>query len=344
MTAIPSQELNIFEDETLMQREARQTPERVASQLQKNDEVTRALGKQLRVLDPKCVMIVGRGSSDHAGVFAKYLIEVETGVPTFAAAPSVGGIYGKSLKLDGALVIVISQSGRSPDILLQAQMAKKAGAYLVALVNDQTSPLASMVDTVVPLHAEAEKSVAATKSYLATLSALLQITARWSGNIALDHALNKLPELLGEVISSSCQLTTESLQGIKNLVVLGRGLGYAVSKEIALKLKEVCSIHAEAFSSAEFLHGPVTLVEQKLTVLDVQVEDEAEQAHCEQIAEVASRGAQLVHLHQHCEEVHPRLAPLLVLQRFYLDVAQVALDRGFNPDQPAGLKKVTRTL
>jgi len=330
--------------ETLMQQEATETPQRIAEQLEMNGAVTEQLGQRLREIQPKFVMIVGRGSSDHAGVFAKYLIEIETGVPTFAAAPSVASVYGKTLHLAGALVIVISQSGRSPDILAQTQMAKEAGAYCVALVNDAESPLAQMVDTVVPLRAGEEKSVAATKSYLATLSALLQLTARWSKNDKLNLALNQLPNHLSEVVGAQKQLLTTDLHGVRNLVVLGRGLGYAVSKEIALKLKEVCSIHAEAFSSAEFLHGPVTLVEQKLTVIDTQVEDESEAAHCEQVSEVKNRGADLVHLHQVCEEVHPRLAPLLVLQRFYLDVAQVALDRGFNPDQPKGLKKVTQTL
>ncbi len=344
MLAVNQEFDNKATGQTLMQLEAAETPLRIAEQLEVNSAVTEKLGEKLRELAPPFVMIVGRGSSDHAGVFAKYLIEIETGVPTFAAAPSVASVYGKSLKLKGALVIVISQSGRSPDILAQTKMAKEQGAYCVALVNDKESPLAQMVDTVVPLLAGEEKSVAATKSYLATLSALLQMTARWSNNEKLNLALNQLPSHLQEVVNAPQQLSTAALAGVKNLVVLGRGLGYAVSKEIALKLKEVCSIHAEAFSSAEFLHGPVTLVEQSLTVIDTQVEDESEQAHCEQISEIKSRGADLVHLHQHCEQVHPRLAPLLVLQRFYLDVAVVAINRGFNPDEPLGLKKVTKTL
>lgn len=128
------------------------------------------------------------------------------------------------------------------------------------------------------------------------------------------------------------------------MVVLGRGLGFAVSKEMALKLKEVSSIHAEAFSSAEFLHGPVTLVEQGLAILNCAVHDESAKPHQEQIDEVASRGADMVHLRQIDLDVHPRLAPLVVLQRFYLDVAKVAVSKGFNPDEPKGLKKVTRTL
>ncbi|BCV31668.1 MAG: SIS domain-containing protein [Shewanella algae] len=329
---------------TIMEREARSAPEKIANQLQANDRLARALGQRLREFAPKFVMIVGRGSSDHAGVFAKYLFEIEAGVPTFAAAPSVASVYGKRLQLAGGLVIVISQSGRSPDILAQAKMAREAGAFCVALVNDETAPIKDIVDLVLPLRAGEEQAVAATKSYLATLSALLQLAAAWTQSPELARALDELPQALQAAVDAEPQLTAESLQHSNNLVVLGRGLGYAISKEIALKLKEVCSIHAEAFSSAEFLHGPVTLVENHLKIVDVCVADESYASHLEQIAEVGRRGAELVHLKQTANEVHPRVAPLALLQRFYIDVAAVAIARGIDPDQPAGLKKVTQTL
>lgn len=330
--------------QTIMEQEAKQAPSVIQGQLDANKELAKAIGAKLREISPKMVMIIGRGSSDHAGVFGKYLIEVEAGVPTFAAAPSVSSVYGKQLKLDQAMAIVISQSGRSPDILAQAEMAKKGGAYVVALVNDETSPLKDIVDEVLPLKAGAEISVAATKSYLATLSALLQLTAYWTENEELVSALDTLPNALQAMIDSEPQLTSHAIDGVKNMVVLGRGLGYAITKEMALKLKEVSSIHAEAFSSAEFLHGPVTLVEQGLAILNAAVYDESAQAHEEQITEVTQRGADLVHIRQISNDIHPRLAPLVVLQRFYLDVAEVAVSRGFNPDEPKGLKKVTRTL
>ncbi|MCE9685261.1 SIS domain-containing protein [Shewanella sp. AS16] len=329
---------------TIMEQEARQAPQKIAAQLSANAGISAELGKQLREFNPRFVMIVGRGSSDHAGVFAKYLFEIETGVPTFAAAPSVASVYGKSLKLDTGLVIVISQSGRSPDILAQARMAKNAGAFCVALVNDETAPIKDIVDVVLPLRAGEEKAVAATKSYLATLAALLQLAAAWTQSDSLAQAVAGLPAALQSAIDAEPQLTAPALAEVKNLVVLGRGLGYAISKEIALKLKEVCSIHAEAFSSAEFLHGPVTLVEKKLTIVDVCVGDESYASHIEKIEDVGRRGADLVHLNQTSSHIHPRVAPLALLQRFYIDVAAVALARGIDPDQPAGLKKVTQTL
>ena len=330
--------------QTLMEQEAKQTPAVIKEQLAFNQAQMARIGDKLRSFSPSSVMIIGRGSSDHAGVFGKYLIEIEAGVPVSSAAPSVASVYGKTLDLKKALVIVISQSGRSPDIIAQVEMAKAAGAFCIALVNDETSPLTEVVDEFVPLKAGAELSVAATKSYLATLSALLQLTANWSKNAELLSALDELPTALEQVISSTPQLTAQALEGVSNMVVLGRGLGFAVCKEMALKLKEVSSIHAEAFSSAEFLHGPVTLVEQGLAILNCDVLDESKQSHQQQVDEVASRGADMVHMSQVVTDVHPRLAPLLVLQRFYLDVAQVAISRGFNPDEPKGLKKVTKTV
>ncbi len=330
--------------QTIMEQEAKQAPSVIKQQITANQALMERIGEKLRLISPKLVMIIGRGSSDHAGVFGKYLIEIEAGVPVCAAAPSVASVYGKTLDLNGALVIVISQSGRSPDIIAQAKMAKAAGGYCIALVNDETSPLTDIVDDFVPLKAGEEVSVAATKSYLATLSALLQLTAYWSQSTGLIEALDTLPSALQAMVESEAQLTPESLENVKSMVVLGRGLGYAVTKEMALKLKEVSSIHAEAFSSAEFLHGPVTLVEQGLAILDCAVNDESAKAHQEQIDEVAERGADLVHLKQLDQDIHPRLAPLVVLQRFYLDVAKVAVSKGFNPDEPKGLKKVTRTI
>ena len=132
--------------QTIMEQEAKQTPVVIENQLKTNKDLAESIGAKLREFNPRMVMIIGRGSSDHAGVFGKYLIEIEAGVPTFAAAPSVSSVYGKQLKLEQALVIVISQSGRSPDILAQARMAKAAGAFCIALVNDETSPLKDIVD------------------------------------------------------------------------------------------------------------------------------------------------------------------------------------------------------
>ena len=329
---------------SIMALEAREAPQRIAEQLAANAATVQLVVEQIRQRAPKFVYMVGRGSSDHAGVFAKYLIEIEVGLPVAAAAPSIASVYNKTLQLKDALVLVISQSGRSPDILAQVDMAKRSGAMVVALVNDTTSPLAEQAHFTLPLHVGAEKAVAATKSYLATLSAILQLVSVWSDNKALQQAVAALPQSLEQAIALPQQLTAQALEKVAHLVVLGRGLGYAISREIALKLKEVCGIHAEAFSSAEFLHGPVTLVKNQFAIVDVTVEDETLSAHRQQIADVRSRGAAIVQLHQTDITAQARILPLLILQRFYLDVEVVARSRGINPDAPPGLNKVTKTV
>ncbi|MDP5142834.1 glucosamine-6-phosphate deaminase NagB-II [Rheinheimera baltica] len=329
---------------SIMALEATEAPQRIAEQLAANAATVQQVVEHIRQRAPKFVYMVGRGSSDHAGVFAKYLIEIEVGLPVAAAAPSIASVYNKSLQLQDALVLVISQSGRSPDILAQVDMAKRSGAMVVALVNDTTSPLAEQAHFTLPLHVGAEKAVAATKSYLATLSAILQLVSVWSGNVALQQAVAQLPDSLQQAIALPQQLTAHALERVAHLVVLGRGLGYAISREIALKLKEVCGIHAEAFSSAEFLHGPVTLVKNQFAIVDVTVEDESLTAHRNQIDDVRSRGAAIVQLHHSGIDAHARILPLLILQRFYLDVEVVARSRGINPDAPPGLNKVTKTV
>ncbi|MCB4435038.1 SIS domain-containing protein [Alteromonas sp. McT4-15] len=332
---------------SIMAKEAREVPTVIAKQLDKNDGAIRELAATLNKLNPHLIYIIGRGSSDHAGVFGKYLFETEMGIPVCSAALSIAGIFGKQLNLNGAVAFVISQSGRSPDILKQTESAKKGGAFTVAFVNDETSPLAELADAVIPLSAGEEKAVAATKSFIATLSALLHLCARWRENDALFESLAALPESLQKVIESPNQLTANYLENTRNTIVLGRGFGYAVGREVALKLKEVLGIHAEAFSSAEFIHGPVTLVEKKLKLIALNILDESAPFHADMVGDVRARGGECLDLGfttgTSASDVHPRVSALLLMQRFYLDIEQIAIEWGLNPDTPPGLNKVTKT-
>lgn len=330
---------------SLMELETLEAPIKIAQQLQQNNKSSlAAIIQKIKHFNPYDVMMVGRGSSDHAGVFAKYLIEIELGLATFSAAPSVTTVYHKRLKLNKTLVIVISQSGRSPDIIQQVEQCRHSGALCIGLLNDTSAPLAEAVDYVIPLYAGAEYSVAATKSFMATLSALLQLVANWSDNRRLQQDLTKLPEQLQKTISQKAQIHSADLQHKQQLIVLGRGLSYAIAREIALKLKEVCAIQAEAFSSAEFLHGPAALVNENCLIVDIEVEDESFLFHQQVISELQARGAIIVSLRQNNDDINPRLAPLLILQRFYLDIEKVARKSGIDPDNPEGLKKITETL
>ncbi|WP_137168688.1 glucosamine-6-phosphate deaminase NagB-II [Salinimonas lutimaris] len=327
---------------THMAREAAHTPSAFRTQLADNTGIYQALARELALFQPQFVYMIGRGSSDHAGVFAKYLFETELGLPVAAAAPSVNSVFKKQLNLQKALVIVISQSGRSPDILAQAAMAKQAGALLVALVNDESSELQTIADFFVPLRAGSEIAVAATKSYLATLFALLGMVAAVTLDKSLMEAVRTLPEELDKVIALSPLLNADQLRPLSHCVVLGRAFGYAISREIALKLKEVCGIHAEAFSSAEFLHGPISLLNRPMTVFDVSINDATSGWHDQQICEVTRRGGSVISMLR--PTAHPLISPLLIMQRFYLDLELAARQMQLDPDNPAGLKKVTETI
>lgn len=328
---------------SLMFTEVSETPQQFRVNAAQNFELYKELAKKIRDFNPEYVYIVGRGTSDHAGVYAKYLIEVELGIPVSSAAPSVASIFGKTLDLKRALVLIISQSGRSPDVLAQATAAKASGALCVALVNDETSPLSDIADVFVPLLAGPEKAVAATKTYLCTLFSILHIVAHWKNDEKLHAQLGLLPNMMAQAQTSTPQLDLQVLQDIRHCVVLGRGFGYAIAREISLKIKEICAIQAEAFSSAEFLHGPISLLNKQLSVIDVSVCDESIVAHTEQIDEIKARGGKVCTLFYNGENISPRLLPLLIMQRFYLDIEHIAQQMGCDPDSPIGLNKVTQT-
>jgi glucosamine--fructose-6-phosphate aminotransferase (isomerizing) len=261
----------------------------------------------------------------------------------------VGSVYESPLQLRGALYIVISQSGKSPDLLRNAEAARAAGARVVALVNVEDSPLAQLAETVIPLGAGAERSVAATKSYLASLSAILQLVAYWSQDAGLIAALRTLPDALRQAWNSDWSALTDGLVPAHNLFVVGRGLGLGAAQEAALKFKETCGLHAEAYSSAEVKHGPMALVGPGFPVLAFAQPDETGAGTRAVAAEFAARDAQVwlaapdgdLPLPQ---APHPACAPLLTVQAFYKAINALALRRGHNPDLPPHLNKVTETV
>ncbi len=342
---------------TLMFQEAQQTAEVVAAQFARNEATIAALAADLRRDPPPFVATCARGSSDHAATYAKYLFETQIGVVTASASPSVGSVYEARQRLEGALYLVISQSGKSPDLLRNAEAAAQAGARVVALVNVEDSPLARLAQTVIPLHAGPERSVAATKSYLASLAAILQLGAHWSGSVALLEALPRLPDALRAAWGADWSPLTDGLVDAHNLFVLGRGLGLAAAQEAALKFKETCGLHAEAYSSAEVKHGPMALVGPGFPVLCFAQPDETEAGTLALAGEFRARGAQVWVSSAQADPSagpgqalplaaapHPACAPLLTIQSFYRAINALALRRGHNPDVPPHLNKVTETV
>ena len=211
------------------------------------------------------------------------------------------------------------------------------------------SPLALLAETVIPLGAGAERSVAATKSYLASLSAILQLVAYWSQDAALIAALRALPDALRQAWNSDWSALTDGLVPAHNLFVLGRGLGLGAAQEAALKFKETCGLHAEAYSSAEVKHGPMALVGPGFPVLCFAQPDETEAGTLALAQEFRGRGAQVWVASRQgdlplVEAPHPACAPLLTIQSFYRAINALALRRGHNPDVPPHLNKVTETV
>ncbi|HEX6832313.1 MAG TPA: SIS domain-containing protein, partial [Rudaea sp.] len=263
-------------DQTLMFREAHESAAAVARQLDANEAAVRALAERLRGSPPRFVVTSARGSSDHAATFAKYVFETQLGYATSSAPPSVSSVYSVPQKLDGALYLAISQSGKSPDLLRQAQAAQKSGARVVALVNVEDSPLAALADDVIPLRAGVENSVAATKSYVCSLAAIVHIAALWKSDPELLAALRAVPAAIEATWTMDWSALVDGLVDARNLFVVGRGLGLAAAQEAALKLKETCGLHAEAFSAAEVKHGPMTLVNPGFPVLFFTQDDDTE--------------------------------------------------------------------
>jgi glucosamine--fructose-6-phosphate aminotransferase (isomerizing) len=338
---------------TRMYAEAAEAADAVARQFAANAAVIDALVARLRQDPPRFIVTCARGSSDHAATYAKYLFETTLGLVTASASPSVGSVYAVQPRLEGALFVAISQSGKSPDLLRNAEIAKAAGATVVALVNVADSPLARLADTVIPLHAGPENSVAATKSYLCSLAALLQIAARWSGDPALLAAKDALPDALRAAWQQDWSQLVSGLRLAQGLFVLGRGLGLAAAQEAALKFKETCGLHAEAFSSAEVKHGPMALVGPDFPVLAFAQDDDTGAGTAAVAAEFRARGAPVWLARPGAAgegvlplppSLHPACTPLLTVQAFYGAVNALAIARGHNPDVPPHLNKVTETI
>src|SRR5581483_2001762 len=337
---------------TRMYVEASQAAQVVRDQLFANAEDMERLGERLRLFSPRALVTCARGSSDHAATFAKYLIETRLGVLTSSAAPSVSSVYGTRPDLANTVCLAISQSGASPDLLAAVGKAREAGAMIIALVNAADSPLARHADHVVPLCAGVEKSVAATKSFIASLAATIHLVSCWAEDRELSEALRKAPKHLEKAWSLDWRAAVERLEAATDLFVVGRGIGLGVAQEAALKLKETCGLHAEAVSAAELRHGPMALVRAGFPVLVFSQNDEARAGLETLAAELVAREADVMTAGSRCqgalhlpwEPSHPVIEPMLIAQTFYRMANALSLARGFDPDRPPNLRKVTETV
>jgi len=337
--------------ETTMYKEAAEAPDCVEDQLQRNAVPIATLAERLRAEPPIAMVTIARGSSDYAANYARFLVATRLGILASPLSHSIFSVFNAPMALQNMLCLAISQSGRSPDLLAAARAARNSGAIVVALVNDVDSPLADLASVILPQCAGPEKSAAATKSFITSLSAIAQLISFWSNDSAMRNALPSLPSALAEAWQQDWTPCRERLRNADHLYTVGRGLHLGIAQEAAHKLKETCMIHAEAFSSAEVLHGPNELAGEGFPVLLFRSEDTTDASVVNAARQLGAQGASVMVAGGSDQGAlpvpvapHPALAPILQIQSFYRMANALACDRGHNPDQPRYVQKVTHTV
>ncbi|WP_275787121.1 SIS domain-containing protein [Pararhizobium gei] len=337
---------------THMRREINEIPEAVARLLDRSGDAIRRTGGALREKNPAFLVTIARGSSDHAALFLKYAIELTTGRPVASLGPSLASIYGARMQLSSAASIAISQSGKSPDIVAMAAAATKAGAVTIALTNTLPSPISDASTHPLDIMAGPEIAVAATKSYVNSIVAGLAILAEWTGDAALQRAVADLPVQFSKAVELDWQILADQLGEAESLFVLGRGPALAIASEAALKFKETSGMHAEAYSAAEVLHGPVALVEKRFPVIGLAARDAAESSVTGILDDLSGKGALAFVTSDIARSAtalpfvstgHPITDALALILPFYGFVEAWSRSRGLNPDAPVALNKVTET-
>lgn len=339
---------------THMLEEIGEAGDAVARQLSQNAERLAELGARLRSLDPPLVATIARGSSDCCALYLKYLVEIVSGTPCASIGPSIATLYRTPMRLEGSVSVAISQSGRSPDIIEMQRHARRGGALSVALANDVASPLAQEAEVLLPLCAGTEHSVAATKSMVAGLVAGASLVAAWREDRQLADALTGLPDVLRGQGTPPPAAMLDRLANARSAFVLGRGATLAIAAEAALKLKETCAIHAEAYSAAEVLHGPAELVAPGFPVIAFLPSDAAREGMLPPLTALADAGAAVIAIEAGGADEEDRLAtakveaallePIVMVHRFYRLAEALALRLGRDPDRPRNLRKVTETI
>ncbi len=339
--------------QTHMAREVAQIPAVAARFLQQSAGSVAAAAAAMRQTDPALIVTVARGSSDHAATYLKYAIELLAGIPVASVGPSVASVYKRPLRLAGAACIGISQSGQSPDIVEMMRAAGEGGALTIAVTNHADSPMAIASAHCLPLQAGTEHSVAATKTFVTSVLAGLSLLAEWQEDQPLRAAIAALPDAFASALTLDWSPLAARLSRAQSLYVLGRGPAFAIASEAALKFKETCGLHAESFSAAEVLHGPSAIVQAQFPVLALGVDDAAlpqvvltAERLAAQGADVFLTGAEVLGATRlpSVEGLHPLVAPLVLSVAFYAFIETLARRRGFDPDVPPHLRKITETV
>lgn len=339
--------------QTFMKQEILEIPKILDLLISNSPKDIKYIAEHLKERKAPFVTTVARGSSDHAANYLKYAIEISAGIPVASIGPSISSIFDVSLNLSNAACISISQSGQSPDIISTSEMARINGASTIAITNNQHSPLAKKCDFSIDINAGIERSVAATKTFVASIVSGLLLLAYWQDDKQLLRAIKDLPEKAGDAIKCDWGELTEAFNIQNSLYTIGRGPSWAISNEAALKFKETCQMHAESYSSAEIMHGPKSIIGKQFPIVAFASRDPTETsmidavdllsdqgAKCFVTSDLKSKGIKLPFV----ASGHPLTDPLLLIINFYQFVEKLARLRGLNPDQPPHLKKVTETV
>ncbi|QOY96569.1 SIS domain-containing protein [Massilia sp. UMI-21] len=335
-----------------MYQEALSAGDCVAHQLAQDVERYAELGRALRATSFHSAVTVARGSSDHASSYLAYLIMARMGRLVTSLPMSLVTLYKSPLVTRDTLAVSISQSGQSPDVVEPIRYFRDGGATTVALVNDAGSPLAQAAEWTMPLHAGKEQSVAATKSFIASMVAGARLVAAWQDDQELKDGIAALPDALRAASQADWSAAIEVLAPARNIMVVGRGISFPVALESALKFKETSALQAEAFSGAEIKHGPMALIEEGYPLLIFATRGPAQAGLVALAEEMRGRGARV--LLAAPQDVAsrdltlptaaiPDLDPIAAIQAFYMMAARLAEARGLDPDQPRHLSKVTKT-
>lgn len=341
----------------LLDEEIRSQPDVVAGLIERESARVRTIVAELPPF--AYALIAARGTSGHAATYAKYVWAALTGRPVALATPALHTLYNTPPRMDAALVVGISQSGQSPDIVAVVEEGKRQGRPTLAITNDASSPLAAAADHVIELHAGVERSVAATKTYTAQLTAIALLASAWSGQREHWDELQRMPDVLSTVLGGVGDLAahTERYRYMEQCVVIGRGYNYATALELTLKLKELTYVMANAYSSADFRHGPIATVADGMPVV-LAMPQGAVFADMLQLAEdLKAQGAELIiasddeRAQSLATTVLPLpgaipewLSPIATIVPGQVLALHLAQAKGIDPDRPRGLQKVTRTI
>jgi glucosamine--fructose-6-phosphate aminotransferase (isomerizing) len=339
--------------------EIHQQPDVIRGLVDAERENVRNLAKEIKSRDIRFGLIAARGTSDNAATYGKYLLEIVNGLPVGLAAPSVFTLYGAKPRLNNSLVIGISQSGQAADAIEYLQRSKECGALTACVTNEPGSEMTKAADFCLLCHAGPERSVAATKTYTATLAVLCLLSAGLAGRDDLVDELLKTPGQIEQVIRAcegELERRAERYRYMEDCIVLARGISRATAFEAALKLAETCHVNVEPFSSADFLHGPITIVQEGVPCFLYTPEGPTFGSMLDMARRLTEKRAELIIISNNEDilsmattpfripvQMNDILSPIVYIVVGQIFAQYLAVTKGLDPDHPRGLSKVTIT-